>query len=72
MSKATIHTWAIATSGVTNGAMKATRNMPFSRSRALASSTAAARPPTIWRGTISSHITALLPSEDQNSSLVSR
>ena len=62
----------MATSGVTKGAMKATRNSPRSRSRALASSTAAPSPAMTWTGTISSHITALLPSEAQKSGLVSR
>ncbi len=62
----------MATSGVTNGAMNATRNAPRSRSRALDSSTAAPSPATIWIGTTSSQITALLPSDAQNSGLVSR
>ncbi len=62
----------MATSGVTKGAMNATRYSPRSRSLALASSTAPPRPATTWIGTMSSHMTALLPSEAQNSGLVSR
>src|SRR6185437_7931863 len=72
LSKIRMNAWAIAASGVTYGTITIVRSDVVNRSLALVSRLAAATASTVWIGTMSTHITPELPSEDQNCGLVSR